>query len=153
MNFQDRGSLVGGQWVAGEGKELVSFNPAREGEVVWRGVAAGASQAEAAIKAAGRAFPEWSRLGFDARKQMLERLEEVVEKRAEDLAQAITMEMGKPIREARGEARSLVGKLKASVEAQRRLPDVALPGAPGRAGRARSAGPPPERHPERQPRP
>ena len=133
MQYRDRGSLVGGSWVEGEGEELISRNPARNGEIVWSGRAASAKQVETAVAAALRAFPEWSACGLESRIEILSRVEEVVEKRAEELAKAITEEMGKPIRESRGEARSILGKLKASIEAQRRLPDTALPGAPGRA--------------------
>ncbi len=130
---KDRGNLIGGTWVTGNGAERTSHNPARDGEVVWRGHAADAAQAEQAIAAAHGAFAAWAARGYEGRRAILERLADVAAERTEELAQAITAEMGKPIREARGEAGSLPGKLRASIAAWENLPNVALAGAPGRA--------------------
>jgi succinylglutamic semialdehyde dehydrogenase len=128
----DSGAWIGGVWVPGGGARLASHDPARYSEVVWEGRAATVAQVDAAVAAASQAAPVWGALDPDARVERLMALAQVTARRADELARAITLEMGKPYRESLAEAKSLPGKIAASVEAMRRLPDLALSGAPGR---------------------
>lgn len=131
IDTRDRGNLIGGRFVIGEGAAMTSHNPAKDGAVVWRGNSATNAQADAAIAAARAAFTTWSKVPFAERRDLLLKIGS--SGKLEALAHAITLEMGKPIRESRSEAQSLVAKVKASVSAQDRLPNLALDGAPGRA--------------------
>ncbi len=51
----------------------------------------------------------WSQMPLEDRAQTLHRIADLYEERAEDLAQTITREMGKPITAARGEIKTVVG--------------------------------------------
>ena len=62
-----------------------------------------AADANAAASAAAEALPAWRRLTGPARAEHLHRWAGAIEARAEELAQAMAREVGKPIAEARGE--------------------------------------------------
>jgi aldehyde dehydrogenase (NAD+) len=66
--------------------------------------ASGEEDVNAAVAAALAAFPEWARMPAAKRGAILNKAADIVETRAEQIAQDMTLEMGKPIREARGEA-------------------------------------------------
>ncbi len=63
-----------------------------------------AEDVDAAVQAAADAFPEWSALPAAKRGAILTRAAAVIDSRVEDIAQDMTREMGKPLREARLEA-------------------------------------------------
>jgi len=63
----------------------------------------GPAETEAAIAAASEAWPTWRALTAKERAAVLKRWFELILAHAEDLAQLITAEQGKPLAEARGE--------------------------------------------------
>ncbi|MCC2111722.1 MAG: aldehyde dehydrogenase family protein, partial [Hyphomicrobiales bacterium] len=56
-----------------------------------------AADTDAAVAAAKRAFATWSTMPKDGRIALVERILDVYQERAEDMAQAISLEMGAPI--------------------------------------------------------
>lgn len=129
--LQSRGNWVNGAWQAGRGDTFESFNPATDQHAVFTTHETDTQQVEEAIAAAEDAFWKWSDLTGAQRVAFFEPLTGIINARAEDLATAITQEMGKPFRESLAEAKSLPGKVRMSIEALTRLPDLALAGAPG----------------------
>jgi succinate-semialdehyde dehydrogenase / glutarate-semialdehyde dehydrogenase len=93
--------LVDGRWT-GE-PETPVLNPAT-GAALGRVPNFGAAETKAAIEAAYRAFPHWAGLLAKERSAILRRWFDLQVKHAEDLAQLMTAEQGKPLAEARGEA-------------------------------------------------
>ena len=93
--------LTGGRWT-GEPETAVT-NPAT-GEEIARVPNFGAAETKAAIEAAHRAFPDWSGRLAKERSAILRRWFDLLLKHAEELAQLMTAEQGKPLAEARGEA-------------------------------------------------
>ncbi len=79
-------------------------NPAND-DVVGEVPRLGAAQAEAAIAAAERALPSWSRQTASGRAAVLLRLAALMATHEEALAGILTSEQGKPLGEARGEIR------------------------------------------------
>lgn len=55
------------------------------------------------VQKAEKAFEDWRKRGFEERRSFFERLLQLLEKHEEACAETITMEMGKPIKQARGE--------------------------------------------------
>ncbi len=92
--------MVDGRWT-GEPQTAVT-NPAT-GAVIARVPNFGAVEAKAAIEAAHRAFPSWSGRLAKERSAILRRWFDLQMKHAEELAQLMTAEQGKPLAEARGE--------------------------------------------------
>jgi succinate-semialdehyde dehydrogenase/glutarate-semialdehyde dehydrogenase len=67
---------------------------------------AGPEVARGAVASAEAAWPDWRRLTGKQRATMLKRFHALIVENAEDLARIVTAEMGKPLREARGEIAS-----------------------------------------------
>ena len=96
-------SIDGTQRPARQGETYERRNPARLSEVVGRFAASDASDVGDAVNAAAAAQPAWAALPAAARGAVLARAARALEAKLEGVAQDMTAEMGKPIREARGE--------------------------------------------------
>lgn len=100
-------------------KEFSSIDPA-SGETVWTGLAAGPAEADAALRAARRAFPAWSNRPIEERSAILRAFARELTARAEQLAEAISRETGKPRWEALTEVQSMAAKIELSLQAYAR---------------------------------
>ena len=97
--------LIGGDWSThAPGGTAVSDNPARPDEPVGQYPLGDASTAADAVSAAVDAQAAWTALGFGARARILEQAAVLFDARADDLALVATLEEGKTLPEARGEA-------------------------------------------------
>ena len=95
-------NYVGGEWrEPSSGETYEKHNPWRPSEVTGVYPSSDAEDARAAIAAAEAAFPGWSALPASARAAFFGQAANVLEARAEQVAQDMTAEMGKPLREAR----------------------------------------------------
>ena len=94
---------IDGAWCnAKRAKTLAVINPADESVVAE--VAYGTrEEADRAIEAAARAFPEWRAASVYDRAKILKKTAELMRDRADRIARALTMEQGKPLVEARTE--------------------------------------------------
>jgi alpha-ketoglutaric semialdehyde dehydrogenase len=98
-------NYVGGEWTpAQSGRTYEKHNPARPSELVGEFPASGEDDVDAAVEAAANAFRDWSAKPAAARAAVLMRAAEAVEARIEQMADDMTREMGKPLREARLES-------------------------------------------------
>ncbi len=94
--------FIGGEWVDGARGRLRVDNPATAAELAY--VAdADVAQGIAALESAVAAQPAWAATAPRERGELLRRAFEAVIARTEDFARLMTMEMGKPLAEARGE--------------------------------------------------
>jgi len=97
------GLFIGGEWRPAEGgRTLEVFDPAT-GEVLKTIGDASPADGIAALDAASDAFAEWSRTPARQRAELLRRAFELLQDRKEEFALLMTLEMGKPLAEARGE--------------------------------------------------
>jgi succinate-semialdehyde dehydrogenase/glutarate-semialdehyde dehydrogenase len=95
--------LIGGEWrPAAGGNRFDVIDPA-SGEVITQIADGAAVDARAAVEAAEAAWPAWRALTAKRRSAALRRWHAVLTNHAGDLASLITWEMGKPLRESRGE--------------------------------------------------
>lgn len=98
-------NYVAGEWrPSASGETYEKHNPARPAESIGEFPASGHDDVNAAVAAAREAFPAWSGMPAAQRATVLVTAAEAVESRVEQIAQDMTREMGKPIREARLEA-------------------------------------------------
>jgi acyl-CoA reductase-like NAD-dependent aldehyde dehydrogenase len=125
--------FIGGEWRAGEsGEWMIDLNPSDARDVVAQVPQGTVDDVRAAVSSAAAAFPVWSALTGPARAEHLHRWAGVVAERAEELAQAMVREVGKPIGEARGEAARCVAILRYYAgESVREIGDVIPAQAPG----------------------
>ncbi|MEP1636822.1 aldehyde dehydrogenase family protein [Ascidiaceihabitans sp.] len=109
---------INGSWVEPcSDATMPVLNPATEQEI---GTIAMGDQADvdSAVAAASAAFESYSRTSKAERLALLHRLKDVTEKRFEDLAQAMRMEMGAPITMSReAQADAAVGHLQGFIDA------------------------------------
>ncbi|CAM5780275.1 aldehyde dehydrogenase family protein [Ottowia pentelensis] len=88
---------IDGQWVApASARSLDVVNPSNE-EVVSRISLGSAADVDKAVQAARRAFESFSRTTREERVALLEKVLEVYKRRADEVAQAISLEMGAPL--------------------------------------------------------
>lgn len=85
---------------------LKSYDPAT-GEVVGEVLLTPVTEIPAVVARARAAQPTWNALGLEGRAELLGRTAALFAERVEEHARLITREMGKPIKEATFEARSL----------------------------------------------
>jgi aldehyde dehydrogenase (NAD+) len=98
-------NLIGGEWRESlSGETYEKRNPWRPSQVVGVHAASSAADGPAAVEAASTALPGWSRLPAEKRAAFFTKAADALERRGERIAQDMTAEMGKPLREARGEA-------------------------------------------------
>ncbi len=108
--------FINGQWLAGEGPEFESLNPA-DATPVWCKASASAAQVTAAVAAARAAQPAWAALGFEPRLQILQAFAAQLQQQQEALAGTISLETGKPHWEALTEVSAMINKVDISIRA------------------------------------
>jgi acyl-CoA reductase-like NAD-dependent aldehyde dehydrogenase len=98
------GNYIAGEWVAASSAETYETrNPGRTGEVVGRYPLSSAQDVDRAVEAAHRALQQWRDVPAPERMEYVHGLIEIWRRRRDELAEAVTLEMGKPILEARSE--------------------------------------------------
>lgn len=97
-------NFIGGRWVApSTGKHFQNRNPADTTDIIGRFPESGADDIAAAVASAKRGFEIWSRTPAPIRGDVLRRLGDILTDRKEELADAMTREMGKVLAETRGD--------------------------------------------------
>lgn len=101
--------FIDGSWVsAASGRELTVEAPGTR-ETIASIPRGGAEDIDRAVKAAAKAFPDWSRVAPRDRGRLLQKIADALEAQVEEVARILAEETGNAIRtQARGEARSAV---------------------------------------------
>ncbi|MFL0563391.1 NAD-dependent succinate-semialdehyde dehydrogenase [Kocuria rhizophila] len=98
-----KGLLINGEWRdASDGGTFDVENPAT-GEILATLASATEEDSRAAMDAAANAQESWARTSTRERSEILRRAFDLVQEHKEDLALLMTLEMGKPLKEAQGE--------------------------------------------------
>ena len=126
-----------GEWKSSD--DVYEIKNPYSGETVTRVCRPDAADVEAATAAAERAFETTRHLAGHERESLLLRIHKGMSARAEELAQSICRENGKPIRQARIEVARATGVFKIAAEEALRvggdyIPMDITPGAEGRYG-------------------
>src|SRR5438067_6482545 len=99
-----RRNLIGGEWRApSTGQHEPCLNPADTREVIGLWPKSGPDDAKAAVDAAAKALPDWSRLPGPERGRILGRAYQILKAKIDLLAEALGREEGKTLSESRGE--------------------------------------------------
>ncbi|WP_420120587.1 NAD-dependent succinate-semialdehyde dehydrogenase [Nakamurella sp.] len=101
LNAVPTGLLIGGKWISTDHTIDVE-NPAT-GQIIAQVADATPEQGIEALDAAVAAADDWAATDPRARGEILRKAFELLTERAEDIALLMTLEMGKPLAEARGE--------------------------------------------------
>ncbi len=109
MQTEQRGTYrnyIGGQWVDASGDETnENSNPANPDERLGKFPRSSREDVRHAIDVATRAFQGWRRISAAERAGILDRAGQIMERRAEEIGRALTLEEGKTIGEGTGEAK------------------------------------------------
>jgi alpha-ketoglutaric semialdehyde dehydrogenase len=97
-------NFIGGAWKnSRSGETFISTNPARTSEIIGYYQKSGTEDLEEAIAAARQAQPAWEATTAPARGEILYRAAQILEQRMDELAELMTREMGKVLKETRGD--------------------------------------------------
>ena len=102
-------NLIGGAWTAARtGKTFQNINPANHDDIVGEFQASGAEDVADAVAAAREAFKTWRLVPAPKRAEILYRTGEILLQRKEQYAQEMTREMGKVLKETRGDVQEAI---------------------------------------------
>ncbi|MFC3109853.1 succinylglutamate-semialdehyde dehydrogenase [Undibacterium arcticum] len=110
--------FINGQWIEGDGPALATIDPAT-GNPVWSGHMATAAEVDRACHAARASFGNWAQTALDERIAICVRFRDLLKEHTEDLARLISIEVGKPLWEARTEVATMANKVDISVQSYR----------------------------------
>jgi len=96
-------AFIGGKWLPADNQATLAVRDPASGAVLAEVANCGAAESRRAIAAADAALPDWRALPAKQRAQLLQRWFALINRHADDLAQLITAEGGKPLAESKGE--------------------------------------------------
>ena len=115
-------NFIGGQWVDSvTGRTYQVHNPARTGQVVGEFQTSGAEDALKAVAAAKDGLVVWANTPAPARSNVIYKALEILGRRADEMAQTITIEEGKPIADAHGEVKRAMNIMEYAAGEGRRM--------------------------------
>ena len=98
-----QGLFIGGEWRPASDGGTVAVEDPSTGEVIAQVPDATVDDGQAALAAAAAAQASWAATAPRTRSEILRRAFDLVLARADDLALLMTLEMGKPLKESKGE--------------------------------------------------
>ena len=102
-------NLIDGEWVeSSTGETFENRNPADTGDVVGIFQKSGKEDVDAAVDAAKRAFLKWRLVPAPRRAEIIFLAAEMLAERKEDFARDMTREMGKILKETRGDVQEAI---------------------------------------------
>jgi aldehyde dehydrogenase (NAD+) len=109
VNTAEYQNHIGGKWAApASGNYIENHNPADTREIIGRFPASAADDVAAAVGAAAEAYRGWRKTPAPRRAEILFRAGEILIRRKEEYAVAMTREMGKVLQEARGDVQEAI---------------------------------------------
>ena len=97
-------NFIAGAWVAPDsGEYFENLNPADRNDLIGRFPLSGVTDVQRAVESAKRGFAQWRATPAPARGDVLRIVGDLLTKRKEEIADAMTREMGKPLTETRGD--------------------------------------------------
>ena len=102
-------NFIGGEWIAPQsGSYIENRNPADTRELVGRFPASTSEDVAHAVDVAAEAFQKWRKVPAPRRAEILFKAGEILIKRKEACASDMTREMGKVLKEARGDVQEAI---------------------------------------------
>src|SRR5699024_78269 len=99
-------NYINGEWIeSNTSNRLKVINPATK-ELLKEISFGGKSEAKEAVNVASKAFSKWKKTTGDERASYMEKAADYIKEDLEDIARTMTLEMGKPIKESRGEVQN-----------------------------------------------
>ena len=119
---------VDGAWITSSGGATTNVDNPATAEILGTVPKLGAAETRAAIDAANKAFPAWSKKTGKERAVILRRWFDLIMENQDDLARLMTLEQGKPLTESRGEVAYAASFLEWFGEEAKRVYGDVIPG-------------------------
>lgn len=118
QKIEFKGSFIKGRWIKHQ-KPSGNFSVQSPANLNWKLPDCGFhyDDIEEATVVGKNAFLEWKHVPLENRIKALHRFGEEIEKRSDLLSRLISFEVGKPLKEAKGEVSALVNKIKVTCDA------------------------------------
>jgi aldehyde dehydrogenase (NAD+) len=102
-------NYIAGEWIQPRsGSYIENRNPADNRDLIGRFPASSAADLDLAVDAASEALKEWRKVPAPRRAEILFRAGEILIQRKEECARSMTREMGKVLKEARGDVQEAI---------------------------------------------
>ncbi|SDL76887.1 succinate-semialdehyde dehydrogenase / glutarate-semialdehyde dehydrogenase [Modicisalibacter muralis] len=124
-------AYIDGSWVAADSGEQIEVDNPATGEIIGSMPRLGRVETERAIAAAEAAFPAWRALTAQERADILMKWHDLMHEHQDELAMIMTLEQGKPLKEAAGEIVYAASFLRWFAEEARRVYGETVPAAKG----------------------
>lgn len=103
MTYGDVALFIGGVWREGAGNNRLPIENPATGETIGGVAVAGIADLDEALDSAARGFIRWKATSGHDRALIIRRAGQILRDRADTIAALMTLEHGKPVREARAE--------------------------------------------------
>ncbi len=127
VNLNKPKLYINGEWKEAQSGETFAVTNPSNGKVVAHIPKGGRYETREAIEAAGEAFKSWSKLTAAERGKYLLKLRDLMHEYKDELAEIMSMEMGKPFTEAQGEVYFAASYLEWFAEEGRRIYGETIP--------------------------
>ncbi len=115
-------NYINGTWVESQsGATFENRNPADTDDMIGTFPASGTEDVAAAVEAAHEAYKKWRLMPAPKRGDILRKAGDLMNERKEELARAMTREMGKPVFETKGDVQEAIDTAYYSATETRRL--------------------------------
>ncbi len=122
------GNFINGKWVKSvTGKTFTSYNPANLNLSLGTFASSDITDVNNAVEAANNAFKSWRKTPAPVRAEIILKAGYLLETRKEEIAQIMVQEMGKVIKEARGDVQEAIDMAKYMAGEGRRLTGQTVP--------------------------
>ncbi|MCD6008616.1 NAD-dependent succinate-semialdehyde dehydrogenase [Halomonas sp. IOP_31] len=128
FSFFKQQCLINGVWIDADSGKRIEVNDPASGEIIAHVPALGADETNRAIEAAQAAYPAWRAFTASERAAVLKRWHALVMEHEEALGLMMTLEQGKPLKEARGEIAYAASFIEWFAEEAKRLYGDTIPG-------------------------
>jgi aldehyde dehydrogenase (NAD+) len=109
IKAQEYSNYIAGEWIAPQsGSYIENRNPADTRELVGQFPASSSEDVDRAVNAAAEAFDNWRKVPAPRRAEILFKAGELLIERKEEFAQDMTREMGKVLKETRGDVQEAI---------------------------------------------
>ncbi|WHY74123.1 NAD-dependent succinate-semialdehyde dehydrogenase [Fictibacillus enclensis] len=122
----DKLLYINGEWTGNNLEKIKVLNPA-DGDLVGTVASAGKEETRAAIESAHEAFGPWAKLTAYDRAAYLDKLYDLMIEQKEEIAELMTREMGKPMKESLGEVQYAASFIKWFAEEGKRVYGRTIP--------------------------
>jgi alpha-ketoglutaric semialdehyde dehydrogenase len=121
-------NYIDGKWIkSGSGKAFENRNPANDDDLVGLFQDSDASDVDAAVDAASKAYEKWRLVPAPKRAEYLYRVGDILKRRKDEMAREMTREMGKVVDETKGDIQEAIDMAFLAAGEGRRLFGVTTP--------------------------